>query len=291
MMLLSPILIGAAILPVVALGIFIYLMDKNKEPKGLLFLMFFMGIVIIIPVLIGEVVFSIFFPMEEVQSSFFLLFLNVFFGVAFFEEIFKWLATRFIGYNNREFDEVYDIIIYAVFTSLGFACLENILYVLQNGFSTAILRAIFSIPGHTCFGIMMGYYLSKAKVADVSGNKGLRYKYMFCSTVVPMLLHTLFDSLLFFTSYASISFVIFLIFYVMMVTVCFIIVFKTSKVQQNLTRQLKNSTIGLNQQGYLSYQPVQGSGAGNALYPQYCPICGRPTTGANFCARCGFRLK
>ena len=60
-----------------------------------------------------------------------------------------------------------NIIVYAVFSSLGFACIENILYVLSGGVGIAILRAILSVPGHMCFGVIMGYFLSQAKVNQV----------------------------------------------------------------------------------------------------------------------------
>ena len=54
---------------------------------------------------------------------------------------------------------------HAVFVSLGFAAFENILYVLQYGFSNALMRAVASVPGHTFFGIMLGYYYSFSHIA------------------------------------------------------------------------------------------------------------------------------
>ena len=103
------ILFVAAVLPVVALCIFIYTKDKNKEPKGLLALIFFLGILSVIPILVCELTFEYFFPMNE-EGGFLSIFLNVLFGVAFVEESFKWLITKFLGYNNKAFDEVFDII-------------------------------------------------------------------------------------------------------------------------------------------------------------------------------------
>lgn len=313
-----PLLIFAAIFPIVALCFFIYIKDKNKEPIGLLFLIFFLGLITVFPVVICELVFGLFFPMN-VEKSFLSVFFNVFFGVALYEECFKWLVTKFLGYNNKEFDEVYDIIIYAVFASLGFACFENVLYVLQNGFGTAIMRAVSSIPGHTCFAIAMGFFFSKAKVAQINGNKSLYTQNLLLSILVPIVLHTFYDAFLFYTSHTMLSFVFFVVFYIAMVITCFLTVDKVAKVQQNLTTNLKKGTIVRNNQGYLYYnhavtspvetssvtsvpvqmpvsstQSVSGDSIPSAPTYQalaYCPICGRPTKGGNFCAGCGFHLK
>ena len=382
------ILFVAAVLPVVALCVFIYTKDKNKEPKGLLALIFFLGILSVIPILVCELTFEHFFPMNE-EGGFLSIFFNVLFGVAFVEESFKWLITKFLGYNNKAFDEVFDIIVYAVFASLGFACFENVMYVFQNGLGNALLRAVLAIPGHTCFAISMGYFFSKAKVAQISGNKGIYNRNIVLSIIVPVILHTFYDALIFNVSavnYAElfIQFIPFLIFDLSMVVVCFITVDKTAKVQQNLTVNLNNGIIARNEQGHLYYNyqtvpptvavtnppivpesnlgniynPVDASPvamtpvsetnlvspttpvimqtvetepvpvmetvpetvpvASNAAFPdnpvdippvyypeegsvatavmqgeelRYCPICVKPTRGANFCGRCGFRLK
>ena len=327
------ILFIAAIIPIIALCAFVYYKDRNKEPKGLLALIFFLGILSVIPILICELVFEFFIPMDT-KAGLPILFLEVFFGIAFFEEIFKWLITKFVGYNNREFDEVYDVIVYAVFASLGFACFENVLYVFNNGLGNAVLRGLLAVPGHTCFGISMGFFLSRAKVAQLNGNKSVYSKNIFLSMLVPMVLHTLYDTLLFAVADVTdlgslaVGMIPFIIFYVFMVITCFITVDKTAKVQQRLVNSLNEGTIYRNDQGYLAYNfenptPIVQSGAVPAttapvvsdavpttsapvtsplvsdLYKEdvqqptfhFCPVCGKPTNGGNFCSRCGFKLK
>ena len=329
----------------------------------------------------------------DTNAGFVSVFFNVLFGVAMYEESFKWLITKYLGYKNKEFDEVYDVIVYSVFASLGFACFENVMYVLQNGLGNAFLRAFLAIPGHTCFAISMGYFFSKAKVAQISGNKSIYNRNIALSIIVPVILHTFYDALIFNVSavnYAElfIQFIPFLVFDLTMVFVCFITVDKTAKVQQNLTVNLNNGIIARNDQGHLYYNyqtvpptvavtnppivpesnlgnvynsvdatptvvspisetpsivettpvimqtvetapvsvmetvpvtvPITAPVASNAAFPdnpvdippvyypeegsvapavmqgeelRYCPICGKPTRGANFCGRCGFRLK
>ena len=127
------------------------------------------------------------------ELDYFKYFIYSFLFVSLIEEGFKWLSTRFIGYSSKHFDESFDIIVYASFVALGFAFLENIMYVFNYGMSAAILRALISVPGHLSFGIMMGYYMLLSKI---SRNKTKKRKYMIYSFLFPFLLHGLYDYLL-----------------------------------------------------------------------------------------------
>jgi RsiW-degrading membrane proteinase PrsW (M82 family) len=99
-------------------------------------------------------------------------------------------------WKNHNFDYRYDGIVYAVSASLGFAALENILYISLFGTGVAFGRALFSIPGHTTFGVFMGFYMSRAKASLLAGNaRGLR-RYKLLALVIPMLIHGLYDFLL-----------------------------------------------------------------------------------------------
>ena len=65
-----------------------------------------------------------------------------------------------------EFDEHYDGIVYGAAVSLGFATVENILYLFANGLESALGRAILPVSSHALFGVIMGYYLGKAKFSE-----------------------------------------------------------------------------------------------------------------------------
>src|SRR5690606_32179849 len=75
--------------------------------------------------------------------------------------------------RQKEFDEPYDGIIYGAFISLGFAAIENILYVVEVGVSVALLRMFTAVPAHASFGIIMGYYFG---MAWQHKNKAFSYK-------------------------------------------------------------------------------------------------------------------
>lgn len=65
--------------------------------------------------------------------------------------------------------EEYDGILYAGTLSLGFASIENVMYVLQGGLQTATVRAFTAVPAHVAFGVIMGSYLGLARVRQRVG--------------------------------------------------------------------------------------------------------------------------
>ena len=121
-----------------------------------------------------------------------------FFGAAIPEEIAKFIMLWLLLRKNPYFDEKMDGIVYAVFVSLGFAALENLLYIFSNEeayMSVGIARAIFAVPGHFCFGILMGYYYSLAKFYPKTPTKN-----KVLILVAPIIAHGLYDSILFITN-------------------------------------------------------------------------------------------
>lgn len=90
-------------------------------------------------------------------------FVQAFVVVALAEEFSKYVIVKYFAQPKTAFNEPYDGIIYAVMVSMGFACTENIMYVLEGGYEVAILRAFTAVPAHATFGILMGYFMGKAK--------------------------------------------------------------------------------------------------------------------------------
>jgi RsiW-degrading membrane proteinase PrsW (M82 family) len=88
-------------------------------------------------------------------------FFNAFFKVALIEEFSKFFFVRFILYNNKNFNEPFDGIVYAVIVSMGFATIENIVYVFEFGFATGIMRLFTAVPAHAAFGILMDISLAR----------------------------------------------------------------------------------------------------------------------------------
>ncbi|RAJ16354.1 PrsW family intramembrane metalloprotease [Olleya aquimaris] len=159
-------LIIMALAPVAIIIFYIYLKDKyEKEPKRLLVISFLLGAIvsIIITTLLYSV-FHVYLPLQD-HLSVWEQFKQAFFVVGFSEELSKYLIVLLFAQQRKEFNEPFDGIVYAVMVSMGFAATENIMYVLQSGPATALVRAFTAIPAHATFGILMGYYMGKAKFA------------------------------------------------------------------------------------------------------------------------------
>jgi RsiW-degrading membrane proteinase PrsW (M82 family) len=155
-------LLALALAPGLAIGIYIYLKDKHeREPLGLLFISFLYG------ALSPLVTLFISLPLDYLvllrEDSVVDQFGNAFFKVALVEEFSKFIFIRFILYRNKNFNEPFDGIVYATMVGMGFATLENVLYVFQYGAPTGVLRMFTAVPAHACFAILMGYFLGKAK--------------------------------------------------------------------------------------------------------------------------------
>ena len=121
---------------------------------------------------------------------------NAFIVAAFTEEYFKRLVILKLPYRTKYFNEKLDGIVYGVFAHLGFAMVENIIYVVfaySNNSFIGLYRGIFSVPAHGVFGITMGYYLSLARFDTDQKRKPL---YMKKSLAMPILFHGIFDFLL-----------------------------------------------------------------------------------------------
>ncbi|WP_370225514.1 PrsW family intramembrane metalloprotease [Mesoflavibacter sp.] len=157
-------LIIMALAPIATIVAYIYFKDKyEKEPTKLLVISFLLGaIVSVIITTIFYIFFNSFLPLED-KLSVWEQFKQAFFVVGFSEELSKYLIVLLFAQRHKEFNEPFDGIVYAVMVSMGFAATENIMYVLQHGASTALLRAFTAVPAHATFGILMGYFMGMAK--------------------------------------------------------------------------------------------------------------------------------
>ena len=185
----------AALAPVVMLLYYIYRKDEfQKEPVKEVLKAFGLGVASTLLSLMISGPFGAIglYPAEQVTVWDGIAI--SFFGAAIPEEIAKFLLFWLFVRRNKYFDEHMDGIVYAAAVSLGFAGLENIVYLFssEDWVSTGITRALFSVPGHFFFGILMGYYYSLVRFDPVTPaiNK-------FWVLGAPIIAHGIFDSILF----------------------------------------------------------------------------------------------
>lgn len=185
-----------AIVPSVLLCAYVYFKDEiEKEPLKMLFTLFFLGVLITVPASFVENSILDTFDLTDNTDLVSCLILS-FLVVGLVEEGYKFVITYFGSWRSKEFNHVYDAIVYATFVSLGFATLENILYVLRHGTETALVRSIISVPAHAFYAISCGYYLGLSKLNYSIGNRSKGKMYKFLAFIVPVLMHGLFDFLL-----------------------------------------------------------------------------------------------
>lgn len=177
-------ILSAGIAPTAALMSFFYLKDQYQEPIPLIIRSFILGALLVFPVMFIQHALAA----EGILMS---AFIESFLQIAFMEEFLKWFIFMFTMYHHDEFDDHYDGIVYAVAISLGFASVENVLYLLTNGIEYAFPRAIFPVSSHALFGVIMGYYFGKAKLRDSKTNYNLLLAFL-----LPFLLHGIYNLIL-----------------------------------------------------------------------------------------------
>ncbi len=154
-------LIAIALAPGAAIGLFIWLKDQyDREPLKHMFISFMLGVLCAIPAVIMSLSLGKFIPVDFQNIFSVAVFALV--VVAFAEEFAKFLVLRYYAYRQKEFNEPFDGIVYGAIISLGFAGIENILYVMDGGMQVGLLRMFTAVPAHASFGIIMGYYFGLA---------------------------------------------------------------------------------------------------------------------------------
>ena len=186
-------LIAAAVIPALFLMVKVYRSDRlEKESPQMLLRLVAAGVFATLAAMILERVLSWILGAAVKDRTLYQVLL--YFGiVAFSEEGAKYFFLKRRTWRTAEFDCLYDGVVYAVFVALGFALWENISYVLHYGFSTALVRAVTAIPGHTCFGVFMGVFYGIAKRLENAGQRGYASLFRGLSVLVPALLHGCYD--------------------------------------------------------------------------------------------------
>lgn len=128
-------IISAGIAPGFALLSYFYLKSEyGKEPLREVFRVFVLGTILVFPIMFIQYVLNV----EQVIPN---VFFESLISAGFLEEFFKWFVLYFTVYKFTHFDEHYDGIVYGVSISLGFATIENILYLFSYGLEYALGRA------------------------------------------------------------------------------------------------------------------------------------------------------
>lgn len=187
----------ATVFPAIALLIFVFsLNDKEQISIDFIIRLLLMGFLatVLASVLegFGEGYLASYYPVHSMAYAL----RDNFLVIGLSEEGSKYLLMRRETWNHRSFHHRYNGILYAVSVSLGFALLENVFYVLQSGWNTAIVRGLTAIPGHACFGVCMGSLYGLAKQTDNRGHSLVSLLLRILALCIPALLHGSYDFIL-----------------------------------------------------------------------------------------------
>jgi RsiW-degrading membrane proteinase PrsW (M82 family) len=163
--------IGLSVVPALALALYVRRQDVGaEEPLVLLVGTFVLGVVFAgFAAVLNSVLIGYFeaFGIVGLIAFFYIV-------VAPVEETVKWLAIRLYGFRSPEFTTVVDGAVYGAMAGLGFATIENALYISQEvlaigaaspSLGTLSITAVRSLagPGHIIYSAFAGYYLGLAK--------------------------------------------------------------------------------------------------------------------------------
>lgn len=202
-----PVLTLLAVIPSVFLLIKVYQADKvEKEPAPLLFKLFIKGLESAFFAAVVEALLINFglntlvrLGLIEGEGSFLYHAIEAFLIVAVAEEGFKYYFLKQTTWNHPAFDYRFDAVVYAVFVSLGFATIENILYVWGSqiesgtGLQLSVYRGVLSVPAHCVFAVAMGIHYGAAKYAQGHEQFDLEEAGLRKAFLVPVLMHGFFD--------------------------------------------------------------------------------------------------
>ena len=193
-------IIIAALLPAFLLIYYINRKDSlQPEPKWQLVKGFLYGVGSCIFIIMLFLILGIGGDSDETPKTFFKAIGDAFLGAAIPEELAKLLMLWLLVRKNKHFNEHMDGIVYAVCIGMGFAGMENILYLFDNidsWASVGVARALISVPGHFFFAVAMGYFFSLATFGPVKARKAN----ISLMIAAPILMHGIFDSILFLVS-------------------------------------------------------------------------------------------
>ena len=186
----------AAVVPAMILMYYIYRKDRvEKEPAGLLLKLFIAGAVstgaaIILEIAAEYLEVNVLTQVNAGAATFAIVDATM---VGIIEEACKFFFLKRITWKNPNFNYTFDGIVYAVCVSLGFAALENVLYLTSYGLELAVPRGLLAVPGHAAFAVFMGVFYADAKRCAALGDAAAASRSMRRAFFLPVLLHGFYD--------------------------------------------------------------------------------------------------
>ena len=187
---MNPLILVLAVLPAAFLIVYIYRMDKHeKEPFGLLASLFVLGALTTFSSMAIELLYDTFASAILPKGSLPYKLIENFLIISATEETGKYVVLRLRTWKSPEFNYTFDGVVYAVVVSLGFAVVENIIYVILHGSDVNLVRVLLSVPGHMVYAVFMGFFYGQARYAKGDGDSRASIGHTLAAIMVPTVMH------------------------------------------------------------------------------------------------------
>ena len=185
-----------SIIPIAIIALVMYKIDIDKEPKKVLKQIFISSM--IVGLAGGLISYFLVQYIDKLQfnSIFVYNVVRYVFIVAFIEEVCKFIPAKLIGMEGKHHTSFYDTLLYFVFAGLGFACIENIMYVMTFTVKTAFVRGLLSVPGHILFSAILGIFIAQANKEKLKNNNKTNDKSIIYTTLgftIASITHAIFN--------------------------------------------------------------------------------------------------
>ena len=206
------ILLPAAVLPAAYLLYRVYQMDTiEKEPWAMLKKLLLWGAISGVPAALVESLLTGLLLRALTAGTVVYNLVAGFVVAALVEESFKFFFLYKFTFQDPAFNYRFDGVVYAVFVSMGFAILENVLYVFQGGLGVAVTRALLALPLHAACGVYMGIAYGQQKVQSLYKPASFGAVARACLPV-PILIHGFYDFCAFMqTGLFTVIFIVFVV--------------------------------------------------------------------------------
>lgn len=173
--------------------------DKHPEPKKTIIRIFLWGALITVPVFFVQIGLAYLLGYANL-SPIITAIIYWFLVISFSEEIFKYLVIRIKIVNSPDLDEPVDVMLYMVIAALGFAALENVLYLfapidrlsfndlINRTLLVSLIRFIGATFLHTLCSAIIGYSLA---ISFCEAKK--KYWTIAAGIIMATVLHGLYD--------------------------------------------------------------------------------------------------